>query len=931
MNAEGYSLPDIEGFIFALECIISSLPRFGHRRAYYLIRLGKWRFNHYIQSGSKEQLDKSILHLVEAQLLSVKPTADSIELFHMLVKALFCRLDKFKQPEDVESCVKYLRYLRNQRCQLEVGVGIPHEYVTLILVRALDIRVELNTGYIKENIREMTTLYRELLNSNISGSVLESHLLSLTNTVWETLDILPMEEVLDSLIECFREANVHFPYSDCFSSTLAHLLAIRFKKNDSISDSEEAITILKKILTFPSDLPQDHRSQFQDAALAEIAEISYRRFSVFHMPEYLEEAIFHLRVYLRSASRDHPHRPNLSKRLAYLTEQRKREFGVEEGRYRDPDVFKLPSLSSLAASITDPDSSISDEQWDQHDRALTSMMHTNDIAEIEESVKYCHLVLASIHCVPSLEHRDHVSLYAVLGSLLFRAFRRTGKLDCIDESIAVLHDGLKTYDTPKDRFTLAYAALMSLSARISLHRREEDVDEMFQLYASITSDDTHMIPSQRFSFLNGWVVEALIFGHPSVVDAFENLFNVMQDTLSYAPTLESQHHRLVSMRLGFQDLPLCYASYQISKGQPIKAIETLERGRALLWSEMRDFRTSTDQLRAVNPTLAAEFEAINRDLEQVTMSMAPCGNMETECVKVEDSWTTDPFGHLVAKQRQVLDDRNKLISRIRALPNFGNFLEPPSFDALRSAAVHGPVIIINHCKWRCHLLVLFRDSLALIPTTHDFYRLAIELGDRLVDARKHHRLESKEYGRALRSVLQSLYELVGKPVIEVLGKMKIPEQSRVWWCPTSVFCQLPLHAMGPIPSDDGVTRYFSDLYIPSYTPSLSALIASRKPQAEGQTFQKPSILLVAQPESLKHAIPEICTIQCLTTTVTSLISKNATPSSVVEGLRHHQFSHFICHGKLEQGKPFNASFKLSGGKQLTLLEIVRSQPQSKID
>ncbi|KAH9970416.1 CHAT domain-containing protein [Lactifluus volemus] len=340
---------------------------------------------------------------------------------------------------------------------------------------------------------------------------------------------------------------------------------------------------------------------------------------------------------------------------------------------------------------------------------------------------------------------------------------------------------------------------------------------------------------------------------------------------------------------------------------------------------MRDFRTSTDQLRVVDPTLAAEFEAINSDLEQVTMSMAPCGNMETEIIKVEDSWKTDPFSHLVAKQRQFLDDRKKLISRIRALPNFGNFLEPPSFDVLHSAALHGPVIIINHCKRRSDLLVLFRDSLSLVTTTDDFYSRAIELGDRLVDARKHHRLESKKYERALRSVLQSLYELVGKPVIEELRKLKIPEQSRVWWCPTSVFCHLPLHAMGPIPSDDGITRYFSDIYIPSYTPSLSALIASRKPQAEGKSFQKPSILLVAQPESLKHAIPEIWTIQRLTTTVTSLISKNATPSSVVEGLKHHQFSHFVCHGSLEEGKPFNASFKLSGGKQLTLLEIVRSQ------
>jgi hypothetical protein len=34
--------------------------------------------------------------------------------------------------------------------------------------------------------------------------------------------------------------------------------------------------------------------------------------------------------------------------------------------------------------------------------------------------------------------------------------------------------------------------------------------------------------------------------------------------------------------------------------------------------------------------------------------------------------------------------------------------------------------------------------------------------------------------------------------------------------------------MGPIPSDDGKELYFSDLYIPSYTPTLSTLIDFRK-------------------------------------------------------------------------------------------------------
>jgi hypothetical protein len=100
-------------------------------------------------------------------------------------------------------------------------------------------------------------------------------------------------------------------------------------------------------------------------------------------------------------------------------------------------------------------------------------------------------------------------------------------------------------------------------------------------------------------------------------------------------------------------------------------------------------------------------------------------------------------------------------------------------------------------------------------------------------------------------VLKGLYELIGEPVIERLQELGVPEQSRIWWCPTSVFCSLPLHAMGPIPSDDICKQYFSDLYIPSYTPSLSALIESR--ETTPQITEGPSLLFVAQQKTLFQA------------------------------------------------------------------------------
>jgi hypothetical protein len=46
---------------------------------------------------------------------------------------------------------------------------------------------------------------------------------------------------------------------------------------------------------------------------------------------------------------------------------------------------------------------------------------------------------------------------------------------------------------------------------------------------------------------------------------------------------------------------------------------------------------------------------------------------------------------------------------------------------------------------------------------------------------------------------------------------------------------------------------------------------------------------------------------------------------VLERLRDNTFVYIVCHGILELGKPFEASFGLHRGKRLPLLDIVRPQ------
>ncbi|KAH9971702.1 hypothetical protein BGW80DRAFT_1460374 [Lactifluus volemus] len=234
------------------------------------------------------------------------------------------------------------------------------------------------------------------------------------------------------------------------------------------------------------------------------------------------------------------------------------------------------------------------------------------------------------------------------------------------------------------------------------------------------------------------------------------------------------------------------------------------------------------------------------------------------------------------KRKRLLEERDKFISPIRALLDFGSFLT-------------SVVIIINRCTWDSDIPTLLHDlpPSPITTTDHDnLYDRAIELSDRLAN-------------QSSRSS----------------AKMKVPEQSRVWCSPTSVFFHLPLHVMGPIPSDDGIKRY---------NPTLSALIEFHR--CGGQMSGKPSFsprgaeILVAPQEAFSTSccaarISASRGLRNLDTAVTSLISKDATPSSAAECLRHHQFSHFVCHGNMEPGKPFDESLQLHGGEPLTLLKI----------
>jgi CHAT domain-containing protein/tetratricopeptide (TPR) repeat protein len=885
--------------------------------------LAALRTQRHSLSNQKCDLDKAITHFTEAILLL--PTQHLVSAFFYIPAFLCSRFSFYQQPDDLKFSIKYFRFLRVNFHSLD-AFDIPETIGDLSsnLFKALAYNLELTPGDIVQDLEEMVALIPEFITTGSltyhSKNAIETFRGAATQTnIFRREDT---QQVANRVIQVLREATVLNP-DLVISEALATCLAARFQKTFAMSDYEEALAIADRIVATHS--PGNSPTRIQKSAMMLVSILLGFRLESFPRPEYLEDAIHRIRTFVTCLpDKD---RTMLTNMLNSLTGRRLTYFGVAGNSGGPP-----PNSNFYRPTVIDFDGGpyVAVNQGPQVEEALhhlyevSAAIKNGKITDVEAAVE------RSRKLVPLRQSGDQWSplsdLSKAFALVLLDASQSTKRSDYLNEAISKLHDLREISASNKpNHFNLGYMLLVSLIGRVKWFHRREDFEELMQLCSELANSASGVVFT-RFDIACIWAREERGYMHPSTSIAYETAMSLLQETLVFCPTLQTQHHRLSQAFIEGERLPLDYASYQIQNGQVKQAVETLERGRALIWSEMRGLRTSTDQLRAADPALADKFADINQRLEAVTMSVALGDDNEIGRSETGTGHREHSIGHLVLAQHRLLEERNTLIAHIQSLPEFEHFLKPPSFEFLNSATSRGPVIIINQSQFSSHILLLKDSRPFSITTPPSFHDRANRLEKELLRVRKEKGLDSEDYNRTLASVLSDLCELVGKPVIERLRKLKVPEKSRVWLCPTGAFCSLPLHAMGPIPSGNGKELYFSDLYVPSYTPSLSTLIESRKRGSSSDTSDNltPSILLVAQPETLPGALSEIMAIQTTKAPVTTLISAKAMLKTVIEGLRKHRFAHFACHGLLETDKPFDASLVLHKAN-LTLLAIVRSQ------
>ncbi|KAG2129626.1 TPR-like protein [Suillus clintonianus] len=669
---------------------------------------------------------------------------------------------------------------------------------------------------------------------------------------------------LDDAIELHRAALLlHHPgHSDRYMSlnNLARCLRDRFKQRGILSDLDEAIELHRATLFL---CPPGHLDR--PASLNNLANIIEDRFEQRGIMSDLDEAIKLHRVALLLCPPGHPNRSEFFRNLASSLRARFQTLGIpsdlDEGiKLSQAAILPLPtSWSDQCRSFVNVANSLLDrfKQWgvpSDLDGAIT----------LHRTVLFLYPPVILID--PGLSGVLHMPFTSDFTCHILRST----SLDCLATSLL---DRFKQRDVPSD------------------------MDEAFGLYLQL-SHLPHAASRNDLKAAKSWATFAEEMNDETALVAYQTALKSLDQHVALLSS-SSRHFHVV--REVTSSLALDAFSCGLRRGTLTTAVELVEQGHAVFWTQLARFRSPLDDLALSYDTGAALAE----EFKQLSFRL-----------------------HQSPQTRQLTMQWDDVVSCIRMLPDFSRFLLPPLFSDLQKAAEDGPVIIVNASQYSCDALIVHSaEDPVRVPLditqgevselSSEFQSLAEQFG-------------SADHQHKLVGILRKLWNCIVHPVVQALMESKVQPRSRIWWCPTAEFTLLPLHAAGPYEKNKD---NLSHIFISSYTPTLAALIRARQWVSLDPSTQHFVAIGQANPDGgkgLRCVAPELAVVaECLTPIVsfTSLEDSYATVQGALDALNHNQWIHLACHGMPNRQQPFESSFAMRDGP-LMIKDIVQSNWQN---
>jgi hypothetical protein len=150
------------------------------------------------------------------------------------------------------------------------------------------------------------------------------------------------------------------------------------------------------------------------------------------------------------------------------------------------------------------------------------------------------------------------------------------------------------------------------------------------------------------------------------------------------------------------------AACAIQSGQYDRAVELLEEGRGVFWSQALTLRTPMTDLHGVAPELEKRLRCISFALEQGSLRDAARNMFDSPQKVMSMEQEASHFKDLDNEWLATLEE-------VRRLEGFEDFLRTSRLSTLRGAAAKGPVVILNASEADCSALILSSTGVRHLP------------------------------------------------------------------------------------------------------------------------------------------------------------------------------------------------------------------------
>ncbi|KIK36499.1 hypothetical protein CY34DRAFT_510615 [Suillus luteus UH-Slu-Lm8-n1] len=705
-----------------------------------------------------------------------------------------------------------------------------------------------------------------------------------------------------AVLELCPLSNEHRPEA---LDKLARDLMTHFQQCGSIDDLDESIQRDREAVSLCPEGHFNHDTYLNNLALS--LKFRFNHQGNFHD---LAEAIFLYEEVLRLCPVGHPNRDISLSSLGITLLTRFRQRGDVN------DVTRAISLLREALMLCRPGNTYRD--YIIHNLASTLQARYDKLDTSEDLNEAIDLYRYSLRLTQLDSPERHPTLHC-LSSALCSRFKQTMKNEDIEEAIRLCQESLGALPLLHPGRYFSYMWLHE--AHLSRYRVQHNLADL-----SLAIENFRLAsrcPAQgfppRIKTARKWVTAAEHHNHASTLEAYSTCFDLLDGHMATRSSTLLQHEAATAFS-DARSLPVDAASCAIRCDNLRHAVELVEQGRGQQWSLASRLRSPIEDLEIVNPNLAYKFSELSKRVSDAQGSSGSTDRAATEQAETH--------------YRRLMEQWRAAVAEIRNFEGFSRFLLPPSYDDLQAAARHGPVIILIASQYSC--------SAIIVPTSGEphhvrFPRITLTHLEKLKnDFTREIRLASfmrpEETRKELQVLLRTVWDEVMLPIVIVLQRdLKVKSRSRIWLCPTATFTSIPLHAAHPFRMKaDGRGRELclEDVYICSYTPTLSALIRSRQMM---KTRITPSFAAIGQSEpgavqgkALLTVDSELELVRKLVPTTadpTTLSGDNATRAGALDALQENTWVHLACHGKQDREQPYNSCFAMRN-EPLTLLDIM---------